>query len=202
MFLILKELLFQKKILTLNFMSTEILKLIANQEILPIIGKGSSQDIIDKFNRLVLEKYKVIEITLRSHDALETAINLKEQNPNITIGLGSIKSLKVFEEVTKFKFDFYVSPGTNIKMLDFAKKNQFLFIPGVSTPSEILTAIEYDCNILKYFHAEKNGGVKSLKFLEEIFNEIKFIPTGGINNENKDNYFSLENVIAVGSTNI
>ena len=183
-------------------MSTEIIKLIANKKILPIIGKGSSLDIIDKFNRLVLEKYKVIEITLRSHDALETAINLKEQNPNINIGLGSIKSLKVFEEVTKFKFDFYVSPGTNIKMLDFAKKNQFLFIPGVSTPSEILTAIEYDCNILKYFHAEKNGGAKSLKFLDEIFNEIKFIPTGGINNENKDNYLALNNVIAVGSTNI
>ena len=183
-------------------MSIEIIKLIESQKTLPIIGKGSSHDIIDKFNRLVLEKYKVIEITLRSHDALETAIKLKDQNPNITIGLGSIKSLKMLEDVTKFKFDFYVSPGTNINMLDFAQKNQFLFIPGVSTPSEILTAIEYDCNILKYFHAEKNGGVKSLEFLEEIFNEIKFIPTGGINNENKDNYFALDNVIAVGSTNI
>ena len=183
-------------------MSNEIIKLIANQKILPIIGKGSSLDIIDKFNRLVLEKYKVIEITLRSDDALETAIKLKDQNPNINIGLGSITSLRMFEKVTKFKFDFFVSPGINIKMLDFAKKNQFLFIPGVSTPSEIQTAIEHDCNILKYFHAEKNGGAKSLKFLEEIFNEIKFIPTGGINNENKDNYFALDNVIAVGSTNI
>ena len=82
------------------------------------------------------------------------------------------------------------------------RKINFLFIPGVSTPSEILTAIEYDCNILKYFHAEKNGGAKSLRFLEEIFNEIKFIPTGGINNENKGNYLALNNVLAVGSTNI
>ena len=78
-------------------MSIEIIKLIENQKTLPIIGKGSSHDIIDKFNRLVLEKYKVIEITLRSHDALETAIKLKDQNPNINIGLGSIKSLKMFE---------------------------------------------------------------------------------------------------------
>ena len=108
-------------------MSTEIIKLIANKKILPIIGKGSSQDIIDKFNRLVLEKYKVIKITLRSHDALETAIKLKEQNPDIHIGLGSIKSLKVFEEVTNFKFDFYVSPGTNIKMLDFARKSTLIY---------------------------------------------------------------------------
>ena len=137
-----------------------------NNEKLEFLGDRVLGLVISK---KLLEKYKVIEITLRSHDALETAIKLKEQNPDINIGLGSIKSLKVFEEVTNFKFDFYVSPGTNIKMLDFAKKNQFLFIPGVSTPSEILTAIEYDCNILKYFHAEKNGGAKSLNFLDEKY---------------------------------
>ena len=181
-------------------MSTEIIKVIENQKILPIIGKGSSQDIIDKFNRLVLEKYKVIEITLRSHDALETAINLKEQNPNINIGLGSIKSLKVFEEVTKFKFDFYVSPGTNIKMLDFAKKNQFLFIPGVSTPSEILTAIEYDCNILKYFHAEKLGGVTHLDSISNKIKDLKIIAMGGINNLNISSYLNHKNIIGIGAS--
>ena len=72
-------------------MSTEILKLIANQKILPIIGKGSSLDIIDKFNRLVLEKYKVIEITLRSHDALETAIKYSGLYIFLLTGHGCLK---------------------------------------------------------------------------------------------------------------
>ena len=44
-------------------------------------------------------------------------------------------------------------------------------------------------------------GANSLKFLEEIFNDIRFIPTGGISGENMDDYFALDNVIAVGSTN-
>ena len=48
---------------------------------------------------------------------------------------------------------------------------------------------------------QKNGGANSLKFLEEIFNDVRFIPTGGINGENMDDYFALDNVIAVGSTN-
>ena len=181
-------------------MRTDIIKLIELQKKIPIIGKGTSNEITNKFNKLIEEKYNVIEITLRTDEALETSIKLKKENPNIYIGLGSIKSLSMLDEVVKSKFDFYVSPGINKKMIEFAIKNNIVFLPGVATPSEILTAIEYDYKLLKYFHAEKNGGVNSLNFLGEIFNEIKFIPTGGINQENMDSYFALNNVIAVGST--
>ena len=181
-------------------MQTDIIKLIELQKKIPIIGKGNSNEIINKFKKLIQEKYNLIEITLRSDEALETAKKLKKDNPNIYIGIGSIKSMSMLEEVVNSKFDFYVSPGINKKMLEFSIKNNILFVPGVATPSEILTAIEYDYKLLKYFHAEKNGGVNSLNFLGEIFNEIKFIPTGGINKENMDSYFALNNVIAVGST--
>ena len=189
-----------KNISILDFMQTDIIKLIELQKKIPIIGKGNSNEIINKFKKLIQEKYNVIEITLRSDEALETAKNLKKENPNIFIGIGSIKSLSMLEEVVNSKFDFYVSPGISEKMLEFSIKNNILFIPGVATPSEILTAIEYDYKLLKYFHAEKNGGINSLNFLGEIFNEIKFIPTGGINHENMDSYLALNNVIAVGST--
>ena len=82
-------------------MSSEIIKLIENQKKIPIIGKGTSNEIKNKFNRLVLNKYSVIEITLRSEEALETSIELKHQNPDINIGLGSIKSLSMLKEVVK-----------------------------------------------------------------------------------------------------
>ena len=189
-----------KNILIQDFMQTDIIKLIELQKKIPIIGKGNSNEITNKFKKLIQEKYNVIEITLRSDEALETAKNLKKDNPNIYIGIGSIKSLSMLEEVVNSKFDFYVSPGISEKMLEFSIKNNILFVPGVATPSEILTAIEYDYKLLKYFHAEKNGGINSLNFLGEIFNEIKFIPTGGINQENMDSYLALNNVIAVGST--
>ena len=189
-----------KNILILDIMQTDIIKLIELQKKIPIIGKGNSNEITNKFKKLIQEKYNIIEITLRSDEALETAKNLKKDNPNIYIGIGSIKSLSMLEEVVNSKFDFYVSPGISEKMLEFSIKNNILFVPGVATPSEILTAIEYDYKLLKYFHAEKNGGINSLNFLGEIFNEIKFIPTGGINHENMDSYLALNNVIAVGST--
>mgnify|MGYP001280090431 CR=1 FL=1 len=81
--------------------------------------------------------------------------------------------------------------------MDFQLLN---FIPGVSTPSDIMMAIEYEKKVLKYFHAERNGGTKSLETIYEIFEDIKFIPTGGITLQNYEAYLKLPNVISVGST--
>ncbi len=181
-------------------MQNKLLDQIAHQKKLPIIGKGSKQDIEKKFQRLINEDYSIIEITLRSQDALDTALKLKQYNPNIKIGLGSIKSLSELEKVTKLGFEFYVSPGTNLKMMEYAKKNLINYIPGVSTPSEIMSAIELNYNLLKFFHSEQNGGVKTIKFLGEIFSNVSFIPTGGINKDNYKAYIDVANVIAVGST--
>ena len=84
-------------------MSVDITKLIEKQKTIPIIGKGNSSEIINKFNRLVLDKYNVIEITLRSDEALETAIRLKDQNPNINIGLKyRIMNILIIKEIYVF----------------------------------------------------------------------------------------------------
>ena len=55
-------------------------------------------------------------------------------------------------------------------------------------------------NILKFFHSEKNGGISSLKFFNEIFQDISFIPTGGVTIDNCELYLRENNVLAVGST--
>ena len=182
-------------------MQSNLFKQIKSQKKIPIIGKGSFKDIEEKFERLISEGYGIIEITLRSAEALDAALKLKQKNPNVKIGLGSIKTLSELEKVSKLGFEFFVSPGTNLKMLEYSVENSIYYIPGVSNPSEILTAIEFNFNLLKFFHSEQNGGVNTLNFLKEIFSDISFIPTGGINSENYNSYIKLTNVIAVGSTN-
>jgi len=181
-------------------MQPEFIKEIKMQKKIPIIGKGNSIDIFKKVDSLISCKYKIIEITLRSESALEASIEIKDKYPNLIIGLGSIKSVTQLKEVSKYNFNFYISPGINEKMLDFSNSNNLNFIPGVSTPSEIMKGIEYNYNILKFFHSEKNGGVSTLKFFNEIFGEILFIPTGGVNKDNYELYLKENNVLAVGST--
>lgn len=181
-------------------MQLKLIEKIKLQKKIPIIGKGSSLQIKNNFSRLIKEDYEVIEITLRSEDAIDTAINIKQQYPKAIIGIGSIKSLDVLKQVANCKFDFYVSPGISKELLEFSNNNKLNYIPGVSTPSEIMTAIEYNYSILKYFHAENNGGVNSLKLFYEVFEDIKFIPTGGITLKNFNYYLDLPNVLSVGST--
>jgi len=181
-------------------MQSNFIEKIKLQKKIPILGKLSYSDIVRNFSKLIEENFEIIEITLRSKEALDAAVLMKKKFPNAIIGIGSIKSLNMLEEASKYKFDFYVSPGINTKLLDYSIKKNLNFIPGVSTPSEIMKAIEYEKIILKYFHAERNGGIKSLEFLYEIFEDIFFIPTGGITKENYNAYLDLPNVISVGST--
>jgi len=181
-------------------MQSDLIKEIQKQKKIPIIGKGSNKDIFDKVSSLISQEYKIIEITLRSVSALEVSVEIKKKYPNLIIGLGSIKSITQLKEVSKYNFNFYISPGINEKMLDFSNSNDLNFIPGISTPSEVMKGIEYGYNVLKFFHAEKNGGVSSLKFFNEIFRDILFIPTGGVSTDNCDLYLKENNVLAVGST--
>jgi 2-dehydro-3-deoxyphosphogluconate aldolase/(4S)-4-hydroxy-2-oxoglutarate aldolase len=181
-------------------MQSDLFKEIQKQKKIPIIGKGKAKDIFDKVSSLIFQEYKIIEITLRSDSALEASIEIKKKNPNLIIGIGSIKSITQLKEVSKYNFNFYISPGINEKMLDFSNSKKLNFIPGVCTPSEIMKGIEYQYNILKFFHSEKNGGISSLKFFNEIFQDISFIPTGGVNINNCDLYLKENNVLAVGST--
>ena len=125
---------------------------------------------------------------------------VKKKYPDIAIGLGSIKSIEELTEVSNYKFNFYISPGINEKMLEFSNSKALNFIPGISTPSEIMKGIEYEYDILKFFHAEKNGGINTLRFFNDIFQKILFIPTGGINAQNYNLYLKESNVIGVGST--
>ena len=181
-------------------MDSKIIKKIKLQKKIPIIGKSLPSEIENSFSKLINAKFEIIEITLRTKQALEVAVMMKERFPSAIIGIGSITSLNILKEAAKYNFDFYVSPGLNYQILDFTMNNNLNFIPGVSTPSEIMMAIEYKKTILKYFHAEKNGGTKSLELIYDIFEDIKFIPTGGITLQNYEAYLKLPNVISVGST--
>ena len=182
-------------------MTDDFVNSIKEQKKIPIIGKGSYDEIINKAANFISRNYKIIEITLRSKNAIDAALHIKKNHSNIIIGIGSIISIDQLINIQKYNFNFYVSPGINSKMLDFCKKNQLNFIPGVSTTSEIIKGIEFNCNLFKFFHSEQSGGTKMLKSIKDIFPNIGFIPTGGINNKNYISYINLSNVVAVGSTN-
>ena len=176
------------------------LQLLKKNREIPIVGKGTKKQLEDNFYKLISKNFKVIEITLRSEESLEVAIFFKKKFPDLIIGLGSIISFEQLVEVSKKNFNFYVSPGYTHKMLEFSFDKTFIYIPGVSNSNHIMECLEYNIKLMKFFHAENNGGIKALDTYKDIFREVYFIPTGGINNKNKESYLNLNNVLAVGAT--
>ena len=116
------------------------------------------------------------------------------------VGAGSVVSVKMAKVAIKSGADFIVMPGFNEDVVKFCKKKNVLCVPGVLTPTEITKAINLGCDILKLFPAEISGGVKYLKAVSAPFPNVKFIPTGGINQENYQDYLEQKNVLAVGGS--
>jgi 2-dehydro-3-deoxyphosphogluconate aldolase/(4S)-4-hydroxy-2-oxoglutarate aldolase len=96
--------------------------------------------------------------------------------------------------------DFLVSPGLSPDLAAAFLKSKTPFIPGVATPSDIITAQAYGFDTLKFFPANLFGGLGALKAYGQVFPAVKFCPTGGINDTNYKDFLALNNVIAVGGS--
>ena len=179
----------------------EIVNKLKEQKILPIINSVNFKEDLLKLTSLLdaNKKIKIIEITLRESHSLENAIELKKRFPSLIIGLGSIINKKQYEEVKNYDFSFFVSPGTSYEMIDSKIEN---YIPGAETISEFNYLVNNEINIVKFFPATLSGGNLKLKSIENIYKNLAFIPTGGINKSNINSYINLKNVLCVGMSNI
>jgi 2-dehydro-3-deoxyphosphogluconate aldolase/(4S)-4-hydroxy-2-oxoglutarate aldolase len=142
----------------------------------------------------------IAEITFRTKCAKEAIEIAKKEFPQMTIGAGTVINLKQAKEAIKAGAQFIVSPGFNAKICKHLKKLNILYIPGAVTSTEIMEALSYDLNIIKFFPASCYGGAKTIKALNGPFKDVKFVPTGGVDEANIKEYLSLDNVIAVGGS--
>ena len=137
-----------------------------------------------------------VELTLRTDAALGAAIN--ETVPAMTVGCGTVLTVKQVEEVRDAGADFGVSPGLNPRTLERASEVGLPFAPGVATAGEIELALELGCRLLKFFPCETSGGLKHLKVLAAPFRHlgVKFVPLGGVNLGNLPAYLKDRELIA------
>ena len=129
---------------------------------------------------------RCIEITLRTPAALESMQIVAQAFPEMQVMAGTVIAPEQVKAVQDAGAVCAVAPGTNRKVIEAALDANLPFAPGIATPSEIETALEYDCDILKLFPAEPLGGLSYLKNMQTPYAHlgIQFIPLGGLNAEN------------------
>lgn len=141
----------------------------------------------------------IAEITLRSDCAIEAIRSVADRN-DLTIGAGTVLNAEQCAQALDAGAKFVVSPGLDRGVVELCLERNIPCFPGVATPTEIQTALNYGLSTVKFFPAEVLGGVPTLKALAGPFRQVWFIPTGGINASNARKYLNLPNVIAVGGS--
>ena len=143
-----------------------------------------------------------VEITLRTPIALEVMALVIKQFPEIKVMAGTIIEYDQVAQVQDLGAMIGVAPGVQPKILERALELNFPFAPGIATPSEIAIGLEYGCQLFKFFPADLIGGIPYLKriYASYAHKGIQFIPLGGINATNLDDYLAEESVLCVGGT--
>ncbi|RKV23109.1 keto-deoxy-phosphogluconate aldolase [Helicobacter pylori] len=181
-------------------MQDKTIEVLQISPIVPVVVIENIKDAVPLAQSLIEGGIPIIEVTLRSSCALEAIELIAKNVPKMCVGAGTILNLTQLEQAQNRGAEFLISPGLTIKLLEHAKKKNMPLIPGVSSSSEVMQALELGYNALKFFPAEYCGGVKLLNAFNGPFKGVKFCPTGGISADNMRSYLDLENVLCVGGS--
>ncbi|GAA7632554.1 bifunctional 4-hydroxy-2-oxoglutarate aldolase/2-dehydro-3-deoxy-phosphogluconate aldolase [Helicobacter pylori] len=181
-------------------MQDKIIEVLQISPIVPVVVVENIKDAVPLAQSLIEGGIPIIEVTLRSSCALEAIELIAKNVPKMCVGAGTILNPTQLEQAQNRGAEFLISPGLTIKLLEHAKKKDMPLIPGVSSSSEVMQALELGYSALKFFPAEYCGGVKLLNAFNGPFKGVKFCPTGGISADNMRSYLDLENVLCVGGS--
>jgi len=179
-------------------MLDELLK----RPVIPVIAIDDFQDAKPLAEALLKGGIDVIEITFRTRAASKAIESISKTFPEMLLGAGTVRSKKQSREARESGAEFALAPGLDPKIIEYFQSLGGVFIPGVMTPSEIEQGLALGCRLLKFFPASAAGGISMLKALAGPYvnEDVKFCPTGGINQENMNEYLELSMVASIGGS--
>ena len=143
-----------------------------------------------------------MELTLRTEAALPALELITGSVPEMLAGIGTILKPDQVIQARDSGAAFGVSPGTNVEVIEAAHAAGLPFAPGIMTPSDIERALPFGCEILKFFPAGSSGGIKHLKNIAAPYAHLglKYVPLGGVNENNMTDYLKEDIIAAVGGS--
>jgi len=179
---------------------TDLLERLGRLGVVPVVKIDRAEDAVELGKALLAGGLPCAEITFRTAAAEEAIRQISSSLPDIIVGAGTVLSVGQASRAISAGSQFIVSPGFNPKVIDWCLQNEIPVTPGVATPTEIDMALDKGLEILKFFPAEVLGGVAMLKALAAPYRGVRFIPTGGINQDNLADYLAQPSVHCCGGS--
>ncbi|MBP5655338.1 MAG: bifunctional 4-hydroxy-2-oxoglutarate aldolase/2-dehydro-3-deoxy-phosphogluconate aldolase [Clostridiales bacterium] len=173
---------------------------VSEGQIVPVVVIDDARNAVPCAKALLEGGIVFMEITMRTTCALDAIKEVVSNVPGITVGAGTVLSVDNAKSAIACGASFIVSPGFSAEVADLCVAEGIPYVPGCVTPTEIMAAAAKGLNVVKFFPAKVYGGKSAVKELAGVFRNVKFLPTGGINTDNLEDYIGEPYIAAVGGS--
>lgn len=179
---------------------SNVMELIKEKRIVPVVKLDHVEDALPLAKALIDGGLPVAEITFRTDAAEESIRVIRSTYPEMLCGAGTVVNIDQAERAVAAGAAFIVSPGFTKDVVEYAARKNIPVLPGCCTPTEIIDAMNYGLNVVKFFPAKQYGGLDTIKALAAPFPGIRFMPTGGINTGNLREFLDNDKIYACGGS--
>ena len=170
------------------------------EKFIPVVVIKEMSEIDTILTALKNNNINCAEITFRTACAAEAIAYAVKNYPDMEIGAGTVINKEQCEAALAAGATFIVSPGLSPEVAKICVERNIPYYPGCVTPTEIMAALEFGITTVKFFPANVYGGLKALKALSAPFPQVKFIPTGGVDRSNIDEFLAFDKIAAIGGS--
>lgn len=168
--------------------------------VVPVVVLEDVKDALPLAKALVEGGLPCAEVTFRTEAATESIRQMAEAYPEMLVGAGTVLTTEQVDEAVAAGAKFIVSPGFDPEIVDYCIEKDISVLPGCVTPSEVAQAVKRGLQVVKFFPAEQAGGIAMIKAMAAPYHTLKFMPTGGINQDNLKDYLSFDKILCCGGS--
>ena len=186
----------------------KVLEEIKKIGIVPVVVLDDAKDAEPLAKALCEGGLPCAEVTFRTEAAEESIHIISEKYPEMLVGAGTVLTTEQVDRAVAAGAKFIVSPGLNPNIVKYCVDKGILITPGCMSPSDIEIALENEMeqaiemglDVVKFFPAEPAGGLKMIKAVAAPYTMLQFMPTGGINLNNVEEYLEYDRILACGGS--
>ena len=183
-----------------NERKKELMRRLGQAPVVPLVQAERPEIAVATARALLAGGLSVIEVVLRTDEALACLGEVAHKLPGAMVGAGTVLTAEQANAALESGAEFIVSPGLDANVVKVAQGAGVPVFPGIATATELQQAWNLGLDVVKFFPAELTGGTAMLKALSAVFRQVKFMPTGGVSAQNLAEYLALPAVIACGGS--
>lgn len=178
----------------------KVIEELCGYRVIPVVVLNRAEDAAPLAKALCEGGLKCAEVTFRTDAAQEAIRIMSREYPDMMVGAGTVLTTDQVDRAVSAGARFIVSPGFDPEVVDYCIDKNIPVVPGCITPSEVAQCVKRGLELIKFFPAEQAGGVAMIKALAAPFTGVRFMPTGGINAGNLEQYLSFPKIAACGGS--